>query len=112
MNESLRSIGSVRPVWRMTNRPSRSSGTPHQRTGDHRVMAVSWPATPLGAVSPAGRRLGVSVTGTIASHYVCGSGAPIGDSPAFSDAARQLDPFRHPRRQLRSGADAVLAVDL
>src|SRR5882672_12650088 len=103
MNESLRSIGSVRPVWRMTNRPSRSNGAPHQRTGDHRVMAVSWPATPLGAVSPAGRRsllrtlpLGASVIVTMPSHYVYGPRQPIGDSPVFSDAARQLDALRHP----------------
>src|SRR2546425_7057112 len=101
----------------MTRRPSRSSGTPHQRTGDHRVMAVSLPATPLGAVSPTGLRsllptltLVASLIRTMASHYVYGSGAPIGDSPVFSDAARQLDAFRHPRCQLRPGADAVLAV--
>src|SRR5260370_34689944 len=119
MNESLRSIGSVRHVLRTTKKQSRSSGTPHQRTGDHTVMALSWPATPVGAVCPAGWQpllrtlsLGASVIATMPTHYGDGSCQPIGDFPVFSDTARQLDPFRHPRRQFRPGADAVLAVDL
>src|SRR3979411_78831 len=109
MNESLRSSGRVRPLGRPTQKSHRSTGPPHHRTGDHTVIAESWPATPAevptGATEAAGWAASggvasaaappplpgtrtappnASVIATMATDYARESGRPIRDSPLFS----------------------------